>query len=131
MWCVLGEATPNELVFPEPNPDDVAPVLGDGWSAPCPDEVAMPDEGAMGEDGSMAISQGTQSFVLVQGWAQFFSLSHILVPLLHKRIDFSGGGGAGGNETNCHIMGPPNTIISECSLQNKIHLNTLPCREWC
>ena len=65
MWCVLGEATPNEHVYLDPNPD-AAPVWGDGWSAPCPDEVAMPDEGAMGVDGSMAISQGTQSFVLVK-----------------------------------------------------------------
>ena len=88
MWCVLGEATLNELVFPEPNPDDAVPVLGDGWSAPCPDKVAMPDEGAMCGDGSMAIAQGTQSFVLVKGWAQFFSLSHILVPCCTKELTF-------------------------------------------
>ena len=50
--------TPNELVLPDPNPD-AAPVLGDGCSAPCPDEVVVPDEGAMGGDSSMAISQGT------------------------------------------------------------------------
>ena len=65
MWCVLGEATPNEAVLPDPNPD-AAPGLGDGWSAPCLDEVAVPDEGAMGVDGSMAISEGTQSFPLVK-----------------------------------------------------------------
>ena len=65
MWCVLGEATPNEPVLSDPNPD-AAPVLGDRWSAPCPDEVAVPNEGAMGGDGSMAISQGTHFFVFIK-----------------------------------------------------------------
>ena len=41
-------------------------MLGDGCSAPCPDKVVVPDEGAMGVDGSMAITLGTQSFVLVK-----------------------------------------------------------------
>ena len=64
MWFVLGEATPNELVYLDPNPD-AAPGLGDGWSAPCHDEVGVPDEGVMGVDSSMAISLGTQFFLLV------------------------------------------------------------------